>query len=98
MEQSRELTKDVHEKGQTSSSEWPASGVSSEGTVQGAPSTGFSGLQAVCLGLVCELHALMPVLPELHIRLCIFLSAVNANQWRPETFTSSRALFLLALS
>lgn len=82
----------------------PASGVSSEGNVLGAPSTGFSALQAVCRGLVCELHALMFVLPEEHVLLCIFLygkckpvQTWNSVRSTRKTFTSSRGLFLLAL-
>lgn len=50
-----------------------ASGGSHEGTVQGAPSTGFSRLQAVCRGLIHELHALMLEPSVVCMLLCIFL-------------------------
>lgn len=51
--------------------------------------------QAVCRCLIHELNGLSLVLPEVRILLCVFLSGVNANQWRSEAISRQQGKPLL---
>lgn len=46
--------------------------------------------QAVCQWLIHELDGLSFVLPDVHTLLCVFLSRVNANQWRSEAISGQQ--------
>lgn len=52
--------------------------------------------QAVCRCLLRELNGLSLVLPEVHILLWVFLSRINANQWRSEAISWQQGKPLLS--